>query len=121
MRVERNDGSIACEAPLDGIYIIRTSAREDAVSAADVVRTYKSLGHVEQAFRCLKGVDLRVRPIRHRSEAHVRAHIFLCVLAYCVEHQLRAAQDHLQLTGDGGLPRAAAPVGGRDHPLTVDP
>ena len=59
--------------------------------AADVVRTYKSLGHVEQAFRCMKGVDLRVRPIRHRNEAHVRAHIFVCMLAYYVEHHLRAA------------------------------
>ena len=88
LRFERNDASIARETPLDGIYIIRTSERADAVSAADVVRTYKSLGHVEQAFRCLKGVDLRVRPIRHRNEAHVRAHIFLCMLAYYVEHQL---------------------------------
>ncbi len=53
------------------------------------VRTYKSLGQVEQAFRCLKGVDLRVRPIRHRGEAHVRAHIFLCMLAYYVEWHMR--------------------------------
>ena len=68
-----------------------THERADAVSAADVVRTYKSLGHVEQAFRCMKGIDLRVRPIRHRNEGHVRAHIFLCMLAYYVEHQLRAA------------------------------
>ena len=91
LRFERNDVSIAREAPLDGIYILRTSERADAVSAADVVRTYKSLGHVEQAFRCMKGIDLRVRPIRHRNEGHVRAHIFLCMLAYYVEHQLRAA------------------------------
>ena len=91
LRVERNDASIAREAPIDGIYIIRTSERADAMSAADVVRTYKSLGHVEQAFRCLKGVDLRVRPIRHRKDVHVRAHIFLCMLAYYVEHHLRAA------------------------------
>ena len=91
LRFERNDASIAREAPLDGIYIIRTSERADAVPAADVVRTYKSLGHVEQAFRCMKGVDLRVRPIRHRNEAHVRAHIFVCMLAYYVEHHLRAA------------------------------
>ena len=91
LRVERNDASIAREAPLDGIYISRTSERADAMSAADVVRTYKSLGHVEQAFRCLKGVDLRVRPIRHRQDVHVRAHIFLCMLAYYVEHHLRAA------------------------------
>ena len=77
LRFERNDASIAREAPLDGIYILRTSERADAVSAADVVRTYKSLGHVEQAFRCMKGIDLRVRPIRHRNEGHVRAHMLL--------------------------------------------
>ena len=91
LRFARNDASIAREAPLDAIYIIRTSKPADAVSAANVVRTYKSLGPVEQAFRCLKGVDLRVRPIRHRNEGHVRAHIFLCMLAYYVEHHLRAA------------------------------
>ncbi len=91
MRFERNDASIAREAPLDGIYILRTSERADAVSAADVGRTYKSLGHVEQAFRCMQGVDLRVRPIRHRNAVHVRAHIFVCMLAYYVEHHLRAA------------------------------
>ena len=88
---ERDQASIEREARLDGIYIIRTSEKQAALSAEDTVRTYKSLGQVEQAFRCMKSVDLRVRPIRHRNEAHVRAHIFLCMLAYYVEWHLRKA------------------------------
>lgn len=88
---ERDQESIEREARLDGIYIIRTSEKPDKLSAEDTVRTYKSLGQVEQAFRCMKSVDLRVRPIRHRNEAHVRAHIFLCMLAYYVEWHLRKA------------------------------
>ena len=88
---ERDQQSIEREARLDGIYIIRTGEKKAALSAEDTVRTYKSLGQVEQAFRCMKSVDLRVRPIRHRNEAHVRAHIFLCMLAYYVEWHLRKA------------------------------
>jgi transposase len=88
-RFSRNSETIAREARLDGIYIIRTSERAQSLSAEDTVRTYKSLGQVEQAFRCMKSVDLRVRPIRHRSEEHVRAHIFLCMLAYYVEWEMR--------------------------------
>jgi transposase len=91
LRFNRNEESIAREARVDGIYIVRTSESADALSAGDTVRTYKSLGQVEQAFRCLKGVDLRVRPIRHSDEAHVRAHIFLCMLAYYVEWHMRKA------------------------------
>lgn len=90
-RFERDAQSIEREAALDGIYIIRTSEKSEALSAADTVRTYKSLGQVEQAFRSLKAMDLRVRPIRHYNEAHVRAHIFLCMLAYYVEWHLRKA------------------------------
>jgi len=85
----RDEASIARETQIDGIYIIRTSEKAQVLSAEDTVRTYKSLGQVEQAFRCMKSIDLRVRPIRHRSEAHVRAHIFLCMLAYYVEWHLR--------------------------------
>lgn len=85
----RDDESIERETRLDGIYIIRTSERAETLSAGDTVRTYKSLGQVEQAFRCMKSVDLRIRPIRHRTEEHVRAHIFLCMLAYYVEWHLR--------------------------------
>ena len=91
LRFERNGESIAREAQLDGVYIVRTSESADALSTEDTVRTYKSLGQVEQAFRCMKGVDLRVRPIRHREETHVRAHIFLCMLAYYVEWHMRKA------------------------------
>ena len=70
---------------------MRTSEPAARLSPEDTVRGYKSLAHVERAFRCLKGIDLRVRPIRHRTEDHVRAHIFLCVLAYYVEWHLRQA------------------------------
>ena len=61
------------------------------LSAEDTVRTYKSLGQVEQAFRCIKSLDLQVRPIRHRTEPHVRSHIFLCMLAYYVQWHMRKA------------------------------
>jgi transposase len=91
LHFQRNEHSIARESQLDGIYIIRTSEAQAALSAEDTVRTYKSLGQVEQAFRCMKTIDLRVRPIRHRTEAHVRAHILLCMLAYYVEWHLRKA------------------------------
>lgn len=91
LHFQRNEESIAREAQLDGIYIIRTSETQATLSAEDTVRTYKSLGQVEQAFRCMKTIDLRVRPIRHRSEAHVRAHILVCMLAYYVEWHLRKA------------------------------
>jgi hypothetical protein len=87
----RNEQSIAREAQLDGIYVVRTSAAAERLSAADAVRSYKSLAQVEQAFRCLKGLDLRIRPIFHRTEDHVRAHILLCLLAYYVEWHLRLA------------------------------
>jgi transposase len=87
----RRAESIQQESQLDGFYVIRTSLAAEQVSAADAVRHYKSLAHVERAFRCLKGIDVRIRPIHHRTEDHVRAHIFLCVLAYYVEWHLRQA------------------------------
>ena len=76
---------------LDGIYVIRTSEPAERLSAADGVRDYKRLSQVEQAFRCLKGIDLLVRPIHHRLEGRVRAHFLICVLAYYVEWHLRRA------------------------------
>jgi len=85
---KRNEESIRREADLDGIYIVHTSESSDELSAADTVRTYKSLG---QAFRCIKSVDLHVRPIGHRNEAHVRAHVFICMLAYYIEWPMRKA------------------------------
>ena len=87
----RRQESIEQEARLDGFYVIRTSVPAGHLSAADAVRHDKGLARVERAFRCLKGIDLRVRPIHHRTEAHVRAHIFLCLLAYYVEWHLRQA------------------------------
>src|SRR5437016_250959 len=71
--------AIEQEAKLDGIYVIRTSATAEQLSAADAVRGYKSLAQVERAFRSLKGLDLLIRPIRHRTEERVPAHIFLCM------------------------------------------
>jgi replicative superfamily II helicase len=82
---------IAREEQMDGIYVVRTSEPAERLSAADAVRGYKALAHVERAFRCLKGVDLLVRPIWLRTEAHVRGHIFLCLLAYYVEWHMRRA------------------------------
>lgn len=82
---------IAAEAALDGIYVIRTAVPKKQMSAADAVRNYKALAHVERAFRSLKTIDLNVRPIHHRLEGRVRAHIFLCMLAYYVEWHLREA------------------------------
>jgi len=88
---ERKEEAIRREAALDGLYVIRTSEPAAQLSAADTVRTYKNLAQVERVFRCLKGLDLRVRPIYHRTEPRVRAHFFLCLLAYYVEWHLRAA------------------------------
>ena len=88
---ERRHDSIAREAALDGIYVIRTNEPKETLSADDAVRNYKRLALVERAFRCLKGIDLRIRPIWLRTEAHVRAHFFLCMLAYSVEVAMRRA------------------------------
>jgi transposase len=99
-RWKRRDAAITQEEQLDGIYVIRTSEPKEQLSAADSVRSYKSLAQVERAFRCLKGVDLMVRPIFHRVEPRVRAHIFLCMLAYYVEWQLRQAWAPLLFTDE---------------------
>jgi transposase len=85
----RRPQNIEREAALDGIYVIRTSEPPSRLSAADTVRSYKNLAQVERAFRCLKGIDILVRPIRHRDEQRVKAHLFLCMLAYYVEWHMR--------------------------------
>ena len=103
LRWTRKQESIQAEAQLDGIYVIRTSEPAERLPAADAVRRYKGLAQVERAFRCLKGLDLRIRPIYVRTEAHVRAHIFLCLLAYYVEWHLRRAWAEL-LFEDEQLP-----------------
>lgn len=85
----RDTAAIEAEAALDGLYVIRTAVTAEAMDAPQVVRHYKGLAEVERAFRSLKTVDLKVRPIHHRLESRVRAHIFLCMLAYYVEWHLR--------------------------------
>ena len=86
----RKRDEIAQEAALDGLYAVRTSLPEDTLADDATVRAYKSLARVERAFRCLKTVDLHVRPIYHWLEDRVRAHVFLCMLAYYVEWRMRA-------------------------------
>jgi hypothetical protein len=88
---ERHQEAIDKEASLDGIYVIRTSESKKQLSAEDTVRTYKSLSQVEQAFRSMKGIDLLIRPIHHRTEERVPAHILLCMLAYYVKWHMRRA------------------------------
>ena len=83
--------SVAAEAALDGLYVIRTALAAQQMDAAEVVRGYKRLTEVERAFRSMKTVDLEIRPIHHRLENRVRAHIFLCMLAYYVEWHMREA------------------------------
>ena len=88
-RYERKQAQIDAEAALDGIYVIRTSVKPEAASADQTVGHYKSLAAVERAFRSMKSVDLKVRPIHHYLEDRVRAHILLCMLAYYVEWHMR--------------------------------
>jgi transposase len=88
---QRREEEIREEGLLDGVYVIRTSESKETLSAPDAVRHYKNLANVERAFRCWKGMDIRVRPIYLRTEEHVRAHIFLCLLAYYVEWHMRVA------------------------------
>ena len=86
----RKTHQIAEEAALDGLYAVRTSLPKETLADEATVRAYKSLSKVERAFRCLKTVDLHVRPIHHWLEERVRAHVFLCMLAYYLEWNLRA-------------------------------
>lgn len=96
----RKEDSIRAEAALDGLYIIRTSVPTDQMDSAECVRRYKSLARIERAFRSLKTVDLKVRPIHHRLADRVRAHIFLCMLAYYVEWHLREAWRELMFADE---------------------
>ncbi len=87
----RAEAAIAQEAALDGVYVLRTSVEADRLPTAEAVRSYKRLAVIERAFRSLKTVDLKVRPIHHRKADRVRAHVFLCMLAYYVEWHMRRA------------------------------
>jgi hypothetical protein len=107
---ERKTASIAAEAALDGLYVVRTSVAAERLDAAAAVETYKSLSGVERAFRGMKSVELSVRPIFHYREDRVRAHLFLCFLAYYVRWHLEAAWASL-LYRDEDPPGRADPVG----------
>jgi hypothetical protein len=85
----RKAEAIAEEAKLDGIYVVRTSLPAEQADAATTVRSYKSLARVERAFRCLKTVDLELRPVFHWTAPRVRAHVLLCMLAYYLEWHMR--------------------------------
>ncbi|MBW4079757.1 MAG: transposase [Acidobacteria bacterium] len=107
--VTRRQASIDAEAALDGIYVLRTTLKENEMDAASVVNAYKDLAHVERDFRHIKVDDLSLRPIHHRLEARVRAHVFICMLsAYLVWH-LREALAPLTFT-DESPPTRENPV-----------
>ena len=112
----RNEARIAEEAALDGLYVIRTNVAADTLGAADAVRAYKGLSRIERAFRSYKTVDLKVRPVHHRLEGRVRAHVFLCMLAYYVEWHMRRAlapllfDDDDPATAEADRPSPVAPA-----------
>jgi transposase len=87
----RNESKIAAESDLDGLYVVRTTVSPDTFDSADAVHAYKRLAVVERAFRSFKTVDLRIRPVFHHLESRVRAHVFICMLAYYVEWHMRKA------------------------------
>ena len=104
----RNPSSIAREAALDGLYIVRTSLTAAELDAEGTVRAYKRLSAVERAFRSLKTVDLKVRPIFHHAANRVRAHVFLCMLAYYVEWHMRQRLKPLLFDDDDAAAAEAA-------------
>jgi transposase len=103
---------IQLEQRLDGIYIVRTNESQSALPATEAVRQYRNLSRVERIYRTLKGVEILVRPIRHRTEDHVRAHLFLCMLAYYLEWHMRRALTPLLFDDEelDGLRRSRDPV-----------
>jgi len=110
----RDHAAIAAEAALDGFYVLRTNVSADVLNTADTVRAYKSLAGVERAFRSLKTVDLDIRPIFHWVSPRVRAHVFLCMLAYHLEWHMRQAlaailfDDHDRAAGEALRPSPVA-------------
>ena len=112
----RNEASIQKEAALDGFYVLRTSVPAETLGTAAAVSAYKSLAQVERAFRSVKTVDLEVRPVHHRLAERVRAHVFLCMLAYYVIWHMRQAlapvlfEDHDRESAALGRPSPVAPA-----------
>lgn len=106
-----DEDKIAAEAALDGLYVIRTSLDQHRISAADAVRSYKQLSRVERAFRSMKTMDLLVRPIHHHLENRVRAHLFVCMLAYYVQwHMVEAWRELLFCDADQDAKATRDPV-----------
>jgi transposase len=87
----RNKDRIDQDAAIDGYYVIRTSVPQEVLSASDTVSAYKNLSVVERAFRSLKSVDLKIRPLHHHLADRVKAHVFMCMLAYYVEWHMKRA------------------------------
>ena len=112
----RNEDAIAAEARLDGIYVIRTNLPAASLTAEQTVSAYKSLAQVERAFRCLKTIDLEIRPVFHWTAPRVRAHVFLCMLAYYVEFHMRGRlapilfDDHDRAAAAAQRPSIVAPA-----------
>jgi hypothetical protein len=113
---QRQQASIDREAALDGIYVLRTNVSPASLSSTQAVHQYKNLAAVERAFRSLKSVDLKVRPIHHRLAGRVRTHVFLCMLAYYVEWHMRRAlapilfDDHAPDAGEALRKSVVAPA-----------
>lgn len=106
LRFHRIDKQVAAEAALDGLYVIRTSVPKKQMTSAEAVRSYKALAEVERAFRSMKTIDLHIRPIHHHLADRVRAHIFLCMLAYYLQWHMREVWREL-LFADENLERKA--------------
>jgi len=104
----RNEARIREEAALDGLYVVRSSVDKKQMNSEQVVETYKSLAKVERAFRCMKTVDLSLRPIYHRNEDRIRSHVFICMLAYYVEWHMREQLRPLLFADDDQESAAAA-------------
>jgi transposase len=106
-----DEDKVAAEAALDGVYVVRTSLPEERMDGPETVRSYKTLSQVERAFRSFKTIDLKVRPIHHHTEDRVRAHIFLCMLAYYVQfHMMEAWRPLLFADEDQAAKTARDPV-----------
>jgi hypothetical protein len=112
----RNTAGIEAESALDGLYVVRTSVPGAELDAPAVVRAYKDLAKVERAFRSLKSVDLKVRPIHHWLDDRIRAHVFICMLAYYVEWHMRRLlapilfDDHDRAAAEAARPSIVAPA-----------
>ena len=113
---QRRTEQIENEAKLDGLYVIRTSVKSEALSSDETVRAYKDLSHVERAFRCVKTIDLLIRPIFHSKDERIKSHVFLCMLAYYLEWHMRRElkpvlfDDHDRQAAEATRPSIVAPA-----------